>query len=339
LHTVAEAQQLQITLGKIRKASGHYLGELIALDPHRVESFTKRQMRKHKESNSSKNVKVSQTFFAIDAETKQPICFTIGSAARTVTQATPELLQLSNNILNSKPKKTLAMVDAEHYTVRLLEKVKNATNFDMLLPIPNTKSGLAEMKKISEDFFVSHWAGYATAQCQFKFKNSNMKNLYQLVQRFGEKKNNYNFNRFLSTRKSDVLKNLTINFPKRWHIEEFFNKWQDVGWKRAGTMNLNIRYGQMTMALIAQAAMDQLQKRIGKPADSWNAKHFATELLAGLDGDIRVIGDTIVVTYYNAPNADKLKKEFENISNKLASEGIKPQIPWLYNFKLDFRFK
>ena len=124
MHTVAEAQQLQIALGKIRKASGHYLGELLALDPHRVESFTKRQMRKHKESNSSKNVKVSQTFFVIDAETKQPICFTIGSAARTVTQATPELLQLSNNILNSKAKKTLAMVDAEHYTVRLLEKVK-----------------------------------------------------------------------------------------------------------------------------------------------------------------------------------------------------------------------
>ncbi len=294
-------------------------------------------MRKHIETNSSKKTKMSQTFFVIDADTHQPICFTIGSGARTVTQVTPELLQLSANILNPKQKKTLAMVDAEHYTVRLIEKIVNTTNFDILLPMPNTKSGLAEMRNISSDLFTPHWAGYATARLPFNFKDSKLKNLYQLVQRFGEK--DYNFNRFLTTGFSDTLKNLTIDFPKRWHIEEFFNKWQDVGWKRAGTLNLNIRYGQMTMALMAQAAIFQLQNRLGQPENSWNAKHFATELLAGLDGDIRVIDDSIVVTYYNAPNVDKLKTEFENISEKLANEGINPKIPWLYDFKLKFRFK
>jgi hypothetical protein len=38
-------------------------------------------------------------------------------------------------------------------------------------------------------------------------------------------------------------------------VEEFFNAHQKLGWKKAGTLNLNIRYGQMTMALIAQAAI------------------------------------------------------------------------------------
>ena len=37
-------------------------------------------------------------------------------------------------------------------------------------------------------------------------------------------------------------------------MEEFFNAHQALGWDRAGTCNLNIRYGQMTMALVAQAA-------------------------------------------------------------------------------------
>ena len=294
-------------------------------------------MRKHIESNGSKKTKMAQTFFAIDADTHQPVCFTTGSAAMTVTQVTPDLLQLSNNILNPKPKEILAMVDAEHYSIRLIEKVVNKTNFDMLLPMPNTKSGLSEMEKISDELFTPHWAGYATAEIPFQFKNSKLKNLRQLVQRFSEK--TYSFNRFLTTSHSDTLKNLTVDFPKRWHIEEFFNKWQEVGWKRAGTLNLNIRYGQMTMALIAQAAMFQLQNRLGEPENSWNSKHFATELLAGLDGDIRVVGDSIVVTYYNAPNVDKLKTEVENISEKLASEGINPKILWLFDFKLKFQFK
>jgi hypothetical protein len=38
-------------------------------------------------------------------------------------------------------------------------------------------------------------------------------------------------------------------------VEEFFNDHHKLGWKKAGTLNLNIRYGQMTMALIAQAAI------------------------------------------------------------------------------------
>ncbi|MCH7930474.1 MAG: hypothetical protein IIA01_08235, partial [Proteobacteria bacterium] len=59
----------------------------------------------------------------------------------------------------------------------------------------------------------------------------------------------------------------------------------------------------------------------------------------GLDGDVRVSGETITVTYYNAPNAERLRQHYENLPDKLHSENIDPRIPWLYDFKLDFRFK
>ncbi len=57
-----------------------------------------------------------------------------------------------------------------------------------------------------------------------------------------------------------------------------------------------------------------------------------------LEGDVRVVEDTIVVTYYNAPNAATLQHACGNLPTKLIAEGIDPRIPWLYNFKLDFRF-
>jgi hypothetical protein len=56
-------------------------------------------------------------------------------------------------------------------------------------------------------------------------------------------------------------------------------------------------------------------------------------------GDIRVQRDSIVVTYYKAPNPDLMNKQYEHMSEKLSSERINPMIPWLYNFKLDFPFK
>ena len=73
----------------------------------------------------------------------------------------------------------------------------------------------------------------------------------------------------------DELEALSRDYPKRWHIEEFFNKDQALGWQRAGTQNINIRYGQMTMALIAQAALHQLRQRLGEPTMQWDAKHLA----------------------------------------------------------------
>ena len=102
---------------------------------------------------------------------------------------------------------------------------------------------------------------------------------------------------------------------------------------------MHIRYGQMTMALLAQASIHQLRQRLAGPADQWDAKHLAKELFCGLDGGLRVHGDTVVVTYYNAPNAAMLREHFEGLPERLEAEGVSAEIPWLYNLKLDFRFK
>ena len=95
----------------------------------------------------------------------------------------------------------------------------------------------------------------------------------------------------------------------------------------------------MTIALIAQAALHPLRQRLGKPFPDWDANHLARSLLHALDGDIRVARDTILVTYYNAPFTEKPRAHYEHLPQKLLRENIDPRIPWLYNFKLDFRFK
>ena len=104
-------------------------------------------------------------------------------------------------------------------------------------------------------------------------------------------------------------------------------------------MNLNIRCGQMTMALIAQMAIHQLPTRLGDPLCSWDAKHLAKDLFQGLGGDARVTRDTIIVTYYNAANTGLLRAHYEGLPDKLAEHHTDRCVPWLYGFKLDFRFR
>jgi hypothetical protein len=94
-NTVADAEALQVALGRIRRASGHYVGKLLAIDSHHMRSYTKRQTRRHRHKESEAAVKTVQTFFCLDADSHEPLGFTTGAAARAAIQATPGLLKLA----------------------------------------------------------------------------------------------------------------------------------------------------------------------------------------------------------------------------------------------------
>jgi len=336
--TIADSQRLQVALGKIRLASGHFRGSLLAIDPHRVHSYSKRKMRERSEKGGRRPVKMAQTFWVLDADTHQPVCFTTATAARSVVEVTPELMDLTESILSPTARETLIVADAEHFSGELIDDIQRRTGFDFLVRIPNRSAQRKSYQQIPEEQFRPHWAGFAVAKRPHRLYRRD-KTYFQFVERSGERPEDWHYQGFLSTTDRDEVDALTRDFPKRWHVEEFFNANQSLGWKRGGTQNLNIRYAQMTAALIAQAVIHQLRTRLGEPYRNWDATHLSKDLFFRIDGDVRVSGDTIIVTYYNAPNAQQLRAHYEQLPKKLAAEGINPRVPWLYGYKLDFRFR
>jgi Transposase DDE domain len=338
-HTVADAQQLQRALGQLRRAGGDYAGHVLIVDPHRLRSYTKRHTRRRRKEPGAEPAKMAQTFFALDGDTGQPVCFTTGTASRTVTQATPELLDLAAAILGPRPQATLVLADAEHFSTELIEQVHRRTGLDLLVPLILRKPFLERLHALPSEQFTRHWAGYATTRLPYSLSRSEAGPFPLFVQRFGEAAADWRFHAYLCTAEREEVEALTRDYPKRWHVEEFFNKDQALGWDRAGTQNVNIRYGHMTLALLAQAVLNQLRRRLGEPLRSWDAKHLAKDLLQSLEGDVRVSGNTIVVTYYNAPQTEIFREHYENLPQKLRADQVAPQIPWLYNYQLDFRFR
>lgn len=339
-HTVQEAQQIQRAWGLIRRAGGHLAGRLLAIDPHRLPSYSKRQVRRHRPSHKQeqKPQKCSQTFFALDAETHQPVCLLCYSASRTATEATAELLPLAQEILQPQGERPLVLADSEHFTLEIIDQIVPQAGFDLLVPMPQQPYYRRQLEQIPPAAFVRRWAGLAIAKIPLR-RGPDKPPIFQLIQRCGERPADYTYKGFWSTADRDEVQDLIVAFPQRWHIEEFFHDHQDLGWKRAGTLNLNIRYGQMTLALLAQGVLHQLRQRLGAPFAHWQADQFAKKLLAGWDGDIRVWKDRIILTCYNAPHPAKLREHYQGLPEKLSAEGVDPRIPWLYNFKLDFRFK
>jgi hypothetical protein len=340
-HTVEQAQRLQIALGKLRRASGHFAGRVLALDPHRLVSYSKRDMIQRRPTANQTAVKQAQTFFLLDAQTAQPICLTNASSARNLTRATEELLGLAQQILpQSQQEPPLIVADVEHFTVELLDHVRQHTPFDLLVPWRQTAARRQYYQALPQQNFVPYWAGLAIASEPFEPRRTGLDQPCQrYIQRCGERPQDYHFKGFCCTRPRNEVPALTRDFPDRWHIEEFFRFDQHLGWKRAGTLNLHIRLGQMSLALLAQAVIHQLRQRLGNPFCQWDAVHFAQDLFSGLEGDVRVHKDTVLVTYYNAPKAELWKRHFENLPQQLQKEGVDARVPWLYNFKINFRFK
>jgi hypothetical protein len=69
------------------------------------------------------------------------------------------------------------------------------------------------------------------------------------------------------------------------------------------------------------------------------AAMLSEKVFTNMEGDIRVKGDTIVITYYKDHEILGLREKYHNISQQLENENISPKIPWLYDYKLEFRFK
>lgn len=330
-HTVAEANSLQLALGQIRQIRGHYPGRFVLLDPHRISTWSKRQMQLKKSKPSEKAVKVMQTFFAIDGESNQPLGLGMGSSAVTATQATLSLVEQLAEIVQSNP---LLIVDKEHFSEELLNYLAQHPKVTFLMPAPRYKNILNQVSTMS---FTPHWAGYATAEGAYKLPHHD-KSIRLIMQRTGEREEAYKYQPFVTSSPLPAEELMTLLFPERWNIEEFFNTESALGWNRASTFNLNIRFGKASMALLAQAAIYQLRQKLPEYIQSWTAQSLAQKFFAGIDGDLRVHNDTIVVTLYNAPDDEILKEHYTNLPKKLEAEGINPKVPWLYDLKVDFRF-
>ena len=334
-HSVTDALAFQRALGLTRRALGQYRGALVALDPHHLPAATQREVVPSKAAPEAKTARTQQLFFALDADTEQPLACGLGSSAVTASAGARDVLELVTAIL---PPGGLLLADMEHYTRALLDHCGALDGWDLLVPAPHSAALQRTMQALPVTDFTPLWAGYATATTPYHLQGGQTP-LTLLVQRCGARSEEFTYHGFVTTRQTDQVWPLVQQFPRRWHIEEFFNREQALGWQRSGTLNLNIRVGRASFALLAQAALAITRTALGAPYDAWSAPHLANDLFGHVDGDLRVQRDTIIVTLYNAPNAERLQAAYAGSPQRLAAQGVDPRVPWLYNFKVDFRFK
>lgn len=147
---------------------------------------------------------------------------------------------MAQEILGLAPQtaqKPLVLADAEHYPGEIFAAAK-ARPLDLLVPMKATRHQQARWQQMPPADCQRYWAGYALAKHPYRLGEQDG---FEIVQRSGERPEEYEFKAFLSTRDREERLPLTADFPQRWQVEEFFKFDQALGWQRAGTLNLPIR--------------------------------------------------------------------------------------------------
>jgi len=167
-------------------------------------SFTQRHVRKRTKERGSKPTKMAQTFFCLDGDSRQPVCFTTATSAQTISQVTPKLLRMATGILLPLPTNTLVAADAEHFTTELFDHVRAETSFDLIVPLPQRQCDQRRWRRILAEKFTPHWAGYATTVLPFMPHDSRNGPYFELVQRWESGPRSTSFARF-SPRRIAIL--------------------------------------------------------------------------------------------------------------------------------------
>lgn len=331
-HTIHQAKEFQLQLAKIRHQNGHFPSNSLAIDPHRLLSESERTILKKKFSAHDKLAKILQTFFVQDPKSGQPCFVLMGCPCKTATQATLELSEMSDLVFD-QPK--LFIADKEHCNEQLFSHFQNHQNFDLLTPLMNTPNVKEKMDQLD---YERKWAGYSIAETTHEFQRGNSQ--YRMIaQRLGEMEADWQYSGFLTTSQNNHVDLITEDYPQRWSIEELFRFEQDIGWKKVLTWNQNIRFGKMSLALLAQAAVFQFKSRLPLEYQKVSESTIAEKYLRNAFGDIKIKDDKVIVTFYNMASEVAENPFYNGLSENLAARGIDPRIPWLHGFKPEFRFK
>jgi hypothetical protein len=228
-----QVEELIVNLGHQRKLSGHYPGDVIAIDPHRIISKSRRIMTEKKKVPCEPSQKMLQTFFSVCCESGQPIMAHIASTGMPTTKITERLIRGTDQIVRTG---ALLVADKEHFTNELLTVVNNQySHLDILVPVIRNEKIDNLIKRLE---YTPLWAGYAIAETTYSL-NDSRENFRLIAQRAGENKNNYLYSAFITTSKKPAHQLLTKEYDKRWGVEEFFKFENSMGLNKASTMNLN----------------------------------------------------------------------------------------------------
>ena len=191
--------------------------------------------------------------------------------------------------------------------------------------MPDQPSRRKKLQELPAETFRPRWAGYATAKWTYTPRNSQAGPFYQYVQRQGERPEEHHFKAFLSTRDGDEVEDADRGFSQALARGGVLQRASGIGLGPGRDMQSQHPLRADDDGLVAQAAIDRLRQATWAHLQRAGTRSTCPRLISpGLEGDVRVHDNTIMVTYYNAPDADNYLRTLRELAGQAPSREYRP---------------
>ncbi|OIQ05024.1 MAG: hypothetical protein AUK59_05515 [Candidatus Altarchaeum sp. CG2_30_32_3053] len=346
--TLKQVDHFTKEIGKRAAKLELIIGDILNIDTHTTPVYGKANLKKTKIGSKNKVMKAIITLFVQDQETQRMIYHTSNFRGKSPAEMLLMLMKTIKEITGKNPGHMLFDMGFWNGTVFEcldLMKIKfttiyknypkNVANIKEIIlkntfkPIKFTSSTRKRLKAEIIDVTTNRISGYSGRELRVIILHVKWKKKWKIVT-------------FLTNDFDSLAVEVIERYAKRWRIENWFKEMIEYSHLDALSSPKPKDHDLITACrVLVDDAMTLLKHDAGREFACMSNARFFREVLGegNLTAHVQLKEDTIVVRFKRFDTQHILEPLFENIDKKIEELGIKPQIPWLNNYKLKIEFE
>ena len=247
----------------------------------------------------------------------------------TVAQTTDAIASLTGDILDGS---YMLVADKEWYCGQLIQELHEQYGISVLVPVKKSNSRMTEFSAIPmSEYKKSDFGNIAAVYTTMKGFNGPLK-------MFVKDQPDGSVFALITPEQTAGPGEAFPNYTKRWRIENFFSENTFLGINHLPSLNLNAIQALLSLKLVAYHVMDNFRNDLGVDYATKTPETIYNEFVNGVQGRIELKKGAIVVHVYNFKHERAVASIMNNLNDKLLKANVDPNIPWLGNRRLEFRF-
>lgn len=326
------AERFTIVCSKRFKEMGLYKGRIINLDRHFIGYYGKKKIAKDHHPTRNIIMKGINASFTHDQESGDPIFVRADYPGLKPSDVAIPMLTTTMDIAGDDME--TVVFDKWFSVGSLLDYIDKELKIKYVTLLKLFQNRIKEMRSIPADQFREMADGR-----KITFVHTNLRN-YQgevrLVVVWFQENGEDKYHGYLTNDEVSSDEDLVVMYSKRWGIENLFKELDFLNIDKLPSVELNEVTTMLALKLIGYCLVSCFRRDLGGALSRTEIEGIFEEFL-NIQAFVRSKGETIHVTYYRYPPA--LPSLFEDLNEKLKSEGIDPKVPWLNNKILQFNFR
>ena len=333
LPRMSAVDQFIRTISRRQFELGYLEGNELACDTHVAKYTGKIDLQKDHIPQEGKRHKAVRIYAVVDQGYRNPVYLSCGYPGTGAVEIGKRLVDASIDIL-PPDKKTKFIFDKWFSVGELLDYI-NQRGQRFITLIRRHQNRIEQMKKIPINQFKTITENMGITQIWVRLRNYEDDARLVVVEVY-ENGTRTVLGYLTNDSEADDLE-IIQDYSSRWDVDFFYEEMDFLGLSALPSTKLNKVLFTLAIKLIAYNVISAFRSNLG---DEFIEHEVETifELFFDHQALVQLKRGKIMVTVFDHPYEYLLEDMYNNLSSKLSSKGVNPNVTWLGGYPLQFDF-